>query len=41
MNDYNAYGEWVNCYECGYFEDCLNKENRDGCYSGVKEGVQE
>lgn len=27
-------GEWTQCKDCIYFDDCLNKENRDGCYFG-------
>ena len=28
------YGEWIECKNCIYFEDCDTKENRDGCYFG-------
>lgn len=28
---------WVNCKECIYFEECNNKEDRDGCYFGMTE----
>ena len=29
--------EYVACKECAMWEECENKENRDGCYFGVKE----
>lgn len=32
MNTSN--GEWTRCKDCIYFDDCLNKENRDGYYFG-------
>ena len=25
---------WVECKNCIYFEECANKENKDGCYFG-------
>lgn len=28
------YGEWTQCKDCIYFEDCETKEDRDGCYFG-------
>lgn len=28
------YGEYVECKNCIYFEDCANKEKEDGCYFG-------
>jgi hypothetical protein len=28
---------WVSCEECIYFDDCSNKEDRDGCYFGETE----
>ena len=28
------YGEWTQCKDCIYFEDCTTKEDRDGCYFG-------
>ena len=31
------YGEWTDCIECIYFEDCDLKESRDGCYNGETE----
>ena len=31
-------GEFVICSQCIYWEDCENKEDRDGCYFGAKEG---
>lgn len=30
-------GEFVICSQCIYWEDCENKEDRDGCYFGAKE----
>lgn len=30
-------GEFVICSQCIYWEECENKEDRDGCYFGVKE----
>ena len=27
----------VDCKECIYFEECNNKEARDGCYFGMTE----
>lgn len=30
-------GEFVICSQCVYWEDCENKEDRDGCYFGAKE----
>ena len=32
MNTSN--GEWIRCEDCIYFDGCLNKEDRDGCYFG-------
>ena len=32
--------DWVVCKECIYFEDCENKEDRDGCYFGEDERAQ-
>ena len=32
MNTSN--GEWTRCESCAYFDDCLNKENKDVCYFG-------
>ena len=29
--------EYVACKECIMWEDCENKESRDGCYFGEKE----
>ena len=29
--------EYVACKECTMWEDCENKERRDGCYFGEKE----
>lgn len=29
--------EYVACKECTMWEDCENKEGRDGCYFGEKE----
>jgi hypothetical protein len=28
---------WVDCKECVYFENCNEKETRDGCYFGMAE----
>lgn len=28
---------WTNCKECIYFEECDEKEGRDGCYFGETE----
>ena len=28
---------WVECGKCIYWEDCENKEDRDGCYLGEEE----
>ena len=30
--------EYVTCKECAMWEDCENKESRDGCYFGENEG---
>ena len=30
-------GEFVTCSQCIYWEECENKESRDGCYFGVME----
>jgi hypothetical protein len=30
-------GEFVICSQCIYWEECENKEDRDGCYFGAKE----
>lgn len=30
-------GSWTACVNCVYFEDCTNKEDRDGCYHGEEE----
>ena len=27
-------GNFIICSQCIYFEECENKENRDGCYFG-------
>ena len=29
--------EWILCKDCIYFEDCTEKESRDGCYHGLSE----
>ena len=26
--------EWTECKNCIYFDECENKEDRDGCYCG-------
>jgi hypothetical protein len=31
------HGEWVECKDCIYFEDCDAKEEREGCYFGETE----
>lgn len=28
---------WTSCKECIYFDECNEKENRDGCYFGMTE----
>lgn len=28
---------WTSCKECIYFDECHEKENRDGCYFGMTE----
>lgn len=28
--------DWVECKKCMLFEDCKNKEDRNGCHFGVK-----
>lgn len=30
---------WTNCFDCLYFEDCEEKESRDGCCYG--ESIEE
>lgn len=30
-------GDFIICSQCIYFEDCENKEDRDGCYFGETE----
>ena len=30
-------GDFVICSQCIYWEECENKESRDGCYFGAKE----
>lgn len=27
--------DWTECNKCMLFDDCNNKENRDGCHFGV------
>ena len=29
--------EWTECKNCIYFDECENKEDRDGCYCGERE----
>ena len=29
--------DWTYCSECALFDDCENKESRDGCYFGEPE----
>lgn len=26
--------DWVSCSECIYFDECEDRESRDGCYCG-------
>ena len=28
------FGDFIYCNSCIYFEDCEDKESRDGCYCG-------
>ena len=28
---------WTQCVDCIYYEDCENKEDRDGCYLGEED----
>lgn len=35
------YKEWTLCKDCIYFDDCPNKENRDGCYFGDNDEKRE
>ena len=37
IDDIRPAPEWVVCKECTMWEDCENKESRDGCYFGEKE----
>lgn len=30
-------GNFIICSQCIYFEECENKESRDGCYFGETE----
>lgn len=34
--EYNPYEHWVCCSECVDFEECENKEDRDGCLASEK-----
>lgn len=36
MQEYNPYEHWVYCSECVDFEECENREDRDGCLAGEK-----
>ena len=29
------YGEWVECKNCIYVEDCDTREDKDGCFLGA------
>lgn len=29
--------DFINCAECIFFEECHEKESRDGCYFGERE----
>ena len=31
------YSKFVICSQCIYWEECENKEDRDGCYFGMTE----
>ena len=33
--------EFVLCSECIYYDECENKEDRDGCYFGEEENCDE
>lgn len=33
------YGEWTQCKNCIYFDDCTTKESDDGCYFGNNDEV--
>ena len=34
--------EWTECKYCIYFDECENKEDRDGCYCGeMEESLEE
>ena len=33
--------EWILCKDCIYFEDCTEKESRDGCYHGFSKNDPE
>lgn len=35
------YGEWVECKNCIYFEDCDTKEDKDGCFFGEFDNTNE
>ncbi len=35
-----THGEWTECKDCNYFEDCEAKEGRDGCYFGESENEE-
>ena len=37
IGDVRSAPEYVACKECTMWEDCTNKESRDGCYFGEKE----
>ena len=37
IDDVRPAPEYVACKECVFWEDCENKESRDGCYCGEKE----
>ena len=33
---------WTECKDCIYFDECDNKESRDGCYFGdTEENIEE
>lgn len=33
--------DWTNCKECVSFEDCDNKEDRNGCYFGEQNNTED
>ena len=37
IDDARPAPEYITCNKCIMWEDCENKENREGCYFGEKE----